>query len=251
MLLFSTLILVGQALAANNLPALSVAPRVPAPANTIAVAPAVSGRVVTEAGQPLPGVFVAVQGTPQATSTNSSGNFLLTLPSVKSVLLFKCQGYRDQTVDAAMGSTLTVKMYAITKVTASRPAVDATEAAAAVSAATPSAVAAPSSVLSYSEVLPTFPGGDAAYRKYMGENAKFPEEALAKGVSGTVYVSFVVDEQGRITDVELVKGCGNGFDQEALRVIRLMPWWNPGQMAGKPVRVARTLPVPFVYRARD
>lgn len=214
----------------------------------VSAAPAVAGRVVTETGAGLPGVVVAIQGTPQATSTNASGDFLLTLNNAKSVLIFKCQGYRDQTLAVAAGNSLTVKMFALNRpapsnlaAAAAAPAPEATEAGVASGAPT---------VLSFSEELPTFPGGDAAYRAYMGHNAHFPEEALAKGLSGTVYVSFVVDEQGRIIDAEIAKGCGNGFDQEALRVIRLMPWWNPGRQAGKAVRVSRILPVPFVFRER-
>ena len=106
-------------------------------------------------------------------------------------------------------------------------------------------------VLIFSEVLPSFPGGDDAYRAYMRQNARFPEEAKTKKASGTVYVGFVVDEQGRIIDAEIVRGVGFGLDQEALRLIRLMPWWEPGTMAGKPVRVSRTLGIPFLFRARD
>jgi protein TonB len=107
-----------------------------------------------------------------------------------------------------------------------------------------------SEVLNHSEVLPSFPGGDKAFRTFVGQNARFPETALAKGVSGTVYVGFVVDEQGRITNAEIIKSAGNGFDEEALRLVRLMPWWSPGQVAGQPVKVSRVLPIPFVIRER-
>ncbi|WP_210519540.1 TonB family protein [Hymenobacter terricola] len=248
MLFSSTLVLVSHLLAAAIAPAEPILASGPAMASHAAL-PAVAGRVITEAGEPLPGVFVAVQGTPQATSTNASGNFLLTLTNVKSVLLFKCQGYRDQMMPVATGNQMTVKMYALNRPAPSSLSTEPAEAAAA-RAAEPTS-ASPSAVLSFSEVLPTFPGGEAAYRKYIGQNAHFPEELLAKAVSGTVYVSFVVDEQGRITDAEVARGCGNAFDQEALRIIRLMPWWNPGTMAGKPVRVSRILPVPFVFRQRD
>jgi TonB family protein len=240
-MLLSTLFVVSQLLSTG--PQLVVAPSY-APSARLA-APAVAGRVTNEVGVPLPGVFVAVQGTPQATSTNAAGDFLLALTGVKSVLLFKCQGYRDQTLTVAAGNSLTVKMQSLTKAVAppTGPA-----------AATPEAEAAPAgpaTVLKFSEVLPSFPGGESAYYAFVRQTAHFPEEALKQGLSGTVYVSFVVDEQGRIVDAEVAKGSGHGFDEEALRVIRLMPWWTPGLVAGKPVRVARTMSVPFAFRSRD
>ncbi|MDB5269728.1 MAG: hypothetical protein JWP58_2768 [Hymenobacter sp.] len=240
-MLLSTLLVAAQLLAAAPSPA----PKSnPGPA-AVSAAPAVAGRVTNEVGVPLPGVFVAVQGTPQATSTNSAGDFLLALTSTKSVLLFKCQGYRDQTLAVAAGNSLTVKMQSLTKAIAAptgpMPVAPAAEAEATTAA----------TVLKFSEVLPAFPGGESAYYAFVRQTAHFPEEALKQGLSGTVYVSFVVDQQGRIIDAEVAKGCGHGFDEEALRVIRLMPWWTPGLMGGKPVRVARTMSVPFVYRSRD
>ena len=80
---------------------------------------------------------------------------------------------------------------------------------------------------------------------------QYPDTSLDKHATGTVFVSFVVDELGSTTDAATVKSCKEVLDQEPLRLIRLMPWWDPGRTAGKPVRVARTLPVPFAYRAAE
>lgn len=240
MLLSTTLLLVAHALAGGP----TVVSK-PVASASLAVAPVVAGRVLTELGQPLPGVVVAVQGSPLLTSTNSDGDFLLTLNSPKTVLIFKCQGYREQALPVSVGNALTVKMYSLKTAAPSSLSSNATEAAAAEGAASKP------QVLNFSEVLPTFPGGDVAYRAYMRQNAHFPEEAQVKRASGTVYVGFVVDEQGRILDAEIVRGVGFGFDQEALRLIRLMPWWSPGTVAGKPVRVSRTLGVPFVFRESE
>ncbi|HEX8504262.1 MAG TPA: TonB family protein [Hymenobacter sp.] len=229
MFLTSTLFLLNQVVAGGP----SAAPAGSSASATHAAAPTVAGRVVTESEVPLPGVVVSVQGTAHITSTNADGDFLLPLADAKTVLVFKCQGYRDQTLSVSTGTPLTVKMYSSSGVAAPAGAVSGRGAA-----------------LVFSEVLPTFPGGDAAYAKFIGQNARYPEAALAKGISGKVYVSFVVDEDGRITDAEIARSAGDGFDEEALRLIRLMPWWNPGKMAGKPVRVTRTLAVPFVIRER-
>ena len=240
-MLLSTLFVAAQLLVAGPSSASKINPGL----STVLVAPAVAGRVTNEVGMPLPGVFVAVQGTPQATSTNAAGDFLLTLTSAKSVLLFKCQGYRDQTMTVAVGNSLTVKMQSLTKAVA--PPTGPVPVAAQVEAEP----ASPATVLKFSEVLPAYPGGESAYYAFVRQTAHFPEEALKQGLSGTVYVSFVVDQQGRIVDAEVAKGCGHGFDEEALRVIRLMPWWTPGLVGGKPVRVARTMSVPFAFRSRD
>jgi len=112
------------------------------------------------------------------------------------------------------------------------------------SAATEDAPAAPA-VLTYADEMPAYPGGDAAMHQYLAKKIVYPVAANQQNLSGTVYVRFVVDEEGRIRDAEVAKGCGHGFDEEALRVVRLMPWWTPGRVAGRAVRVQRTLPIIF------
>lgn len=100
-------------------------------------------------------------------------------------------------------------------------------------------------VLTYADEMPAFPGGDVAFHNYLVDKVNYPAEAKRRNLSGTVYVRFVVDEEGRIRDAEVARGCGNGFDEEALRLVRMMPWWSPGRMDGQPVRVLRTLPILF------
>ena len=103
-------------------------------------------------------------------------------------------------------------------------------------------------VLSYAEEMPVFPGGDEAFHRYLVTTINYPAEAQRLNLSGTVYVRFVVDEVGRIRDAAVVKGCGHGLDEEALRLVRLMPWWTPGRERGRPVWVQRTLPISFRLR---
>ena len=92
---------------------------------------------------------------------------------------------------------------------------------------------------------PAFPGGVEAYRTFLQKNVHYPEAAKARNFSGDVFVSFVVDEAGRLLEAEVVKGVGYGLDEEALRLVRLMPWWTPAILAGKPVRVPATLRIRF------
>ncbi len=95
------------------------------------------------------------------------------------------------------------------------------------------------------EKMPSFPGGDAALFKFLGDNVKYPVIAQENGVQGRVICQFVVNRDGTIVDVEVVRSVDASLDKEAIRVIKSMPKWSPGQQRGKPVRVKYTLPVNF------
>lgn len=95
------------------------------------------------------------------------------------------------------------------------------------------------------EKMPSFPGGDAALFKYLSDNVKYPVIAQENGVQGRVICQFVVNRDGSIVDVEVVRSVDPSLDKEAIRVIKSMPKWSPGQQRGKPVRVKYTLPVNF------
>ena len=95
------------------------------------------------------------------------------------------------------------------------------------------------------EKMPSFPGGDAALFKFLNENVKYPVIAQENGVQGRVICQFVVNRDGSIVDVEVVRSADASLDKEAIRVIKAMPKWSPGQQRGKPVRVKYTLPVNF------
>ena len=95
------------------------------------------------------------------------------------------------------------------------------------------------------ESLPEYPGGDRALYKFLGDNLKYPELAKETGVSGRVFLSFVVEKDGSITDVKVLRGIGGGCDEEAIRVINLMPRWTPGKQRGIPVRVRYIFSVKF------
>ncbi len=98
------------------------------------------------------------------------------------------------------------------------------------------------------EAMPTFPGGDAARMKFLQDNIKYPQMARESGIQGTVYVTFVVERQGNVTDVRILRGIGGGCDEEAIRVIKLMPKWEAGMQRGKPVRVQFNMPIKFTLQ---
>ena len=95
------------------------------------------------------------------------------------------------------------------------------------------------------EDQPSFPGGDAARIRFLQENIKYPQMARESGIQGTVYVTFVVEKNGAVSDVRVLRGIGGGCDEEAVRVIKAMPKWQPGKQRGKPVRVQFNMPIKF------
>jgi protein TonB len=95
------------------------------------------------------------------------------------------------------------------------------------------------------ESMPEFPGGEQAFYEFLRQNVGYPELAKTAGISGKVYITFVVEKNGSITDVALLRGIGGGCDEEALRVINMMPEWKPGLQRNHPVRVQFILDVKF------
>jgi len=102
-----------------------------------------------------------------------------------------------------------------------------------------------SKVFDVVEQMPSFPGGNAALMAYLANNIKYPVVAQENGVQGRVVVSFVVERDGSITDVNVVRGVDPSLDREAQRVVRSMPRWNPGKQNGQAVRVKYNVPVSF------
>lgn len=97
----------------------------------------------------------------------------------------------------------------------------------------------------FPEEYPTFPGGEEALYKFIGDNLRYPEEAREPNVQGSVIIRFVVEKDGSISNATIAREIGCGCGREALRVVNMMPRWNPGKQGGKPVRTEFTLPVQF------
>ena len=95
------------------------------------------------------------------------------------------------------------------------------------------------------ENMPTFPGGEKKMLEYVAKNVKYPQLAKEVGTQGRVFVSFVVEKDGSITNVTILRGIGSGCDEEAIRVVKSMPKWNPGLQCGRAVRVSCNLPINF------
>mgnify|MGYP001208146540 CR=1 FL=1 len=98
------------------------------------------------------------------------------------------------------------------------------------------------------EEMPVFEGGDInAFSNYIAKSIKYPESAAENGIQGKVIVSFIVEPDGKVTNVKVVRGIDPALDQEAVRVIESSPKWQPGKQRGRPVRVNLTFPVVFIF----
>lgn len=95
------------------------------------------------------------------------------------------------------------------------------------------------------EQMPQFPGGAEAMERFISEHIKYPPTAKEKRIQGKVYVQFIVEKDGSLTDIKIRRGAHQLLDDEAIRVIKLMPKWKPGSMRGKIVRVRYTIPITF------
>ncbi|RYE17577.1 MAG: TonB family protein, partial [Sphingobacteriaceae bacterium] len=93
--------------------------------------------------------------------------------------------------------------------------------------------------------LPHFPGGESAFGNYLAKSIRYPKEAKDQKITGRVIVSFIVEKDGRLNDIKVLRDIGGGCGTEAVRVLSECPAWNPGIQDGKPVRVAYTMPVGF------
>lgn len=95
------------------------------------------------------------------------------------------------------------------------------------------------------EEMPEFPGGMSKLSEYLAKNIKYPQMARETGVKGRVFIGFVIEPDGSVSNIQVLRGIGGGCDEEAMRVVKSMPKWKPGKQRGKAVRVSYNLPVNF------
>ena len=95
------------------------------------------------------------------------------------------------------------------------------------------------------EQMPEFPGGELAFREFIGKAIKYPDDAIKAGTQGKVYITFVVSKEGKVIDPKVARGVSPSLDAEALRVVNTLPIWTPGKQEGKNVSVSYTVPIQF------
>ena len=102
-------------------------------------------------------------------------------------------------------------------------------------------------VYDYSEVSPSFPGGMQAQMTFIANNIVYPEVAKVNGINGTVFVSFVVEKDGRLTHIKVLRSAGLEIDKEIIKVVKKMPRWKAGTNKGETVRVRVNMPVRLLF----
>jgi TonB family protein len=205
----------------------------------------ISGRVVDEQGKGLAGVSVLIVGSQEGTATGVDGSFSLHNVPENALLQLSIIGYARQTISVEGRTKFSIAMSRkpanIEKVIVVGYADQ--------SAAKDSLKALPdrSRVFMSVEKMPQFPGGHTALMKYLHDHIRYPQEARKQHVQGTVVVSFVVNADGSIRDISTHnRTLGSGLEEEAIRIVKGMPHWQPGQQNGRPVAVEYNMPIQFV-----
>ena len=101
------------------------------------------------------------------------------------------------------------------------------------------------------EEMPQFPSGETKMMEYIAKNINYPQEARDKGIEGRVFIGMVIEKDGSVSNVRVLRGIGGGCDEEAVRVISSMPKWKPGKVGGEPVPVSYMLPVNFKLQEKQ
>jgi len=181
----------------------------------------VVGKVVDTDSKPVIGAAILIRGTKKGSVTDPEGLFRMKDVPVGSWIDVMYVGYK------------TVSMQ-VTKANASK-----------LSFVMEKENASNGKVFDVVEQMPQFPGGMPALMKWLQDNMKYPKEAQDAKQQGRVIVSFVVEKDGSITNVRVVKSVAPALDEEAIRVVKAMPNWSPGMQNGEPVRVNYTVPISF------
>ena len=109
----------------------------------------------------------------------------------------------------------------------------------------------PNQIFTAVEKQPLFPGGEAGFGKYLQKNLRYPAIARENNVQGRVVLTFVVERDGSLTDIKVLRPLGSGTDEEAIRVLKSSPKWSPGIQNGRPVRVQYSIPINFALASEE
>ncbi len=96
-----------------------------------------------------------------------------------------------------------------------------------------------------------FPGGESAMYKFIEEHLQYPEQALKEGIQGTVWVSFIIEKDGNVTNIKILKDIGGGCGEAAVAMVKQMPRWEPAKHKGKAVRMQFNMPIKFVLPTEE
>ncbi|WP_421827762.1 TonB family protein [Larkinella sp.] len=212
----------------------------------------VSGKVIDNDGQPLPGATLIVRNTTSGAQTDIQGRYELKNVPSDAKIVASFVGYVSQVKDVAGKKTLDFTL--VPKVDSLHPVVVVGYGSTTKPAPTnPSSntLSAKGETFSVVEQNPAFPGGIPALGAYLSQSIRYPAEARQNGTQGTVFVQFTVNKNGDIQGLRVKKGIGSGCDEEAVRVVSQMPRWTPGIQNGNPVMTQYVLPIQFALEKED
>lgn len=202
------------------------------------------GKVVDEDGKPIPGVSVIMKSMSIGAMTDANGNFQIRGYN-SGILCFSFVGRKTREIPYSQGTKdLKVVLYKDNLQLDRVVVVGYADAKTA-----PKKTDEDKEVFVVVEDMPRFRDGNM--QQFLAKNIKYPVVASEKGAEGTVYVTFVIDKTGKVTDAKVVKGVDEYLDKEALRVINAMPDWIPGKQRGKAVDVQYTIPIDFMLERGD
>lgn len=199
----------------------------------------VTGQVIDDFNGPVIGASVIIKGTNVGTITDTKGNF--TLETTKdAVLSFSFPGMKPKEVAVkdVLGN-LKVQLYPDGSIQRTQPTTGTAP------TAFPKPRTSTDQVFTVVEVMPEFPGGQEALLQFLAKTVKYPVIAQENGIQGRVTASFIVENDGSVTDIEVIRGVDPSLDKEAIRVLSTMPKWTPGKQRGQDVAVKYTVPVTF------
>ncbi|WP_075559319.1 M56 family metallopeptidase [Parabacteroides timonensis] len=205
------------------------------------------GQVIDDFNGPIIGANVIVKGTNIGTITDLDGKFALETTK-NAVLVFSFPGTKSKEVAVkdVLGD-LKVQLYSDGTVSRTQSQPQSTTPQR--SSNTPQIVS--DQVFTVVEVMPEYPGGQGELLKYLAKSVKYPVIAQENGIQGRVTASFIVEKDGSIRDIEVIRGVDPSLDKEAVRVLSGMPNWIPGKQRGQDVAVKYTVPVTFRLQRAD
>ena len=232
-----------------------VADRYPASAVEISARPSkpttVSGFVTDKKGGPLPGANIVVMGGTKGTNTDAKGRFELTNIAANTTLVVSFVGFKSEMIKTG-SSAYTIVVVRLKQTPTTLKGTTITPYPASViqpADSTPPLPPSPSGggneIFTVVEQQPEYPGGMGALSEFLSQNLRYPAKAAARKTTGQVFVQFIVSKTGEVIKPRVLKGIGNGCDEEALRVVRAMPLWLPGKQSGIAVAVMFNLPINF------
>ena len=180
-----------------------------------------------------------------------TNNFNRSLIKRRFTMMSKQKTIKSTILKMAIIVSFTIILTLIISLSISKKAISGDyEKAATIEATAPEFVSREDSIYTMVDPMPGFPGGDEARIKFLVSNLKYPEKARKEGIEGRVFISFVIEKDGSISTIKLLRGIGNGCDKEAMRVVSIMPQWEPGKIDGNPVRVQFNMPFHFNLDSR-